>query len=52
MSTHTLRDPHFRFVFRAGDYRWIHKNEVIPADIDCTDMNDQEFEDFVREHTA
>lgn len=39
-----------RYVFRSGDYRWVHKLEMHAADVDCTDMSDEEFHEFVVAH--
>ena len=52
MKTFTLKQQGFRFVFRTGAFKWTHKNEMLAGDIDCTDMNDQEFEQFVQEQKA
>lgn len=51
-----MDQKYFRFVYRAGigprgfDYTWTHKNEMRASDVDCTDMNDDEFEQFVYSH--
>jgi hypothetical protein len=52
----TLKDQGFRFVYRNRDgmldYQWTHPAELQPTDHDCTDMDDDEFEAFVRTHAA
>ena len=40
----------FRFVLRGADYLWVHPLEVRASDIDCTDMSDEQFEEFVLDH--
>lgn len=43
-----LRDAGFRYVYRcSGDFTWVHPAEVLSSDVDCTDMDDEEFERFV-----
>ena len=39
---------HFRFIQRPIQYNWIHKANLLPGDIDCTDMDEHEFEKLVR----
>lgn len=39
----------FRFIRRGTEFRWTHRYEVLPSDLDCTDMTDEQFEDAVRE---
>ncbi|MFA5900466.1 MAG: hypothetical protein WC829_15310 [Hyphomicrobium sp.] len=46
------QDDGMRFIFRNGEYIFKHKNELLPTDIDCSDMDDLEFEEFVLEHTS
>lgn len=41
-----------RFVDRAGDFNWRHKLEMLPGDIDCTDMDDAQFEAQVMTHNV
>lgn len=39
----------FRFVKRTdGTFTWVHKNEMLSSDTDCTDMTDAQFEATVR----
>lgn len=38
-----------RFIYRSGAYSWTHRLEMIQGDIDCTDMSDDEFDQFVRD---
>lgn len=40
------RADQMRFIYRAGSYAWRFKPEIIPGDIDCTDMDDAQFEQF------
>jgi hypothetical protein len=47
--TDGLRGQGFRFVYRAGTYMWLHPVHMQNNDIDCTDMDDAEFEAFTRE---
>jgi hypothetical protein len=45
----TLQDQGFRFMHLGGtDYRWVHPLEVRSSDVDCTDMDDDAFEAYVR----
>ncbi len=37
------------YVCRGGDFRWMHPLEMLPGDIDCTFMSDEEFEQCVGE---
>lgn len=40
----------FRFVHRAGwGFTWIHPCAVEAGDLDCTDMNDEQFEQTVKD---
>jgi hypothetical protein len=43
----TLKDEGFRFICRNGSFDWRHPLEVQSGDVDCTDMDDAEFEMFV-----
>lgn len=43
----TLRDQGFRFVKRGADFKWVHPADVQPRDVDCSDMNDDEFSELV-----
>lgn len=45
----SLRDKGYRFVKREGEFRWVHPLDVEFTDVDCTDLNDEEFEAIVRE---
>jgi hypothetical protein len=51
-TTQTLKDQGWRFVLRAGEFRWTHPLEIQSADVDVTDLDDDAFEAFVRENTA
>lgn len=44
MSAGTLRDHGFRFIRRGHLFQWVHPADVRSADLDCTDMSDDEFE--------
>lgn len=48
--TDGLRGQGFRLVYRVGTYMWVHPVYMHDGDIDCTDMDDAEFEAFVRKH--
>lgn len=48
----TLKDQGFRFVCRDGKFDWLHPADIKPGDIDCTDMDDVQFEEFVASQTA
>lgn len=39
----------FRFVLRQGQFVWSHPLEMAPADVDVSEMDDDEFEQLVRE---
>lgn len=55
MHSTSLQAQGFRFVYRAGygcGYTWTHSAEMQATDIDCTDMGDDEFEQFVRVREA
>lgn len=43
----TLAQQGFRFIARQGAFKWIHPADVQPTDVDCSDMNDDEFAAFV-----
>jgi hypothetical protein len=43
----TLQDQGYRYIKRGEEFKWAHPAEVMPADVDCTDMTDDEFEAFV-----
>ena len=47
----SLQKQGFRFVRRGVEFKfkWIHKNEVLTTDLDCTDMTDEQFLAAVRE---
>lgn len=47
MSAPTLREQGYRFIYRDGQSAWVHPLEVQFDDIDCTDMEDDEYADFV-----
>ncbi len=43
-KTMSLQELGFRFIHRDGGCKgWTHPAEVLPTDIDCTDMSDAEF---------
>lgn len=42
-----LKDQGYRFVYVDGAYRWVHPLEVPANAVDCTDMGDDEFAQFV-----
>lgn len=42
-----LREQGFRFVKRLDEFKWVHPAMLEPSDTDCTDMTDDEFEQFV-----
>ena len=42
-----LQADGFRFVGRGGEFRWVHKLETLPDDLDCTDMTDAQFAECV-----
>lgn len=48
----TLRDQGFRFVKRGNEFKWQHPGDMQATDIDCTDMSDNDFADFVAASTA
>jgi len=52
VSRATLRDAGQRFVYRGGRYLWAHPASVEAGDIDLTEMDDNQFEAFVRSRTA
>ena len=45
-----LQTQGFRFIDRNGDFNWRHTNQLQAGDIDCTDMDDEEFEAQVRRY--
>ena len=46
-----LQEQGFRFVCRARSFCWVHPAEVNTTDIDCTDMDDAQFDVFVKSTT-
>jgi hypothetical protein len=54
MAHATLREQGYRFIYRDGQSAWVHPLEVQFDDIDCTDMDDDEYAAFVakREEVA
>lgn len=45
----TLPQQGFFFVMhKNGKYAWVHPADIREDDIDCTDMGDAEFEQFVQ----
>jgi hypothetical protein len=49
-NTGNLRGQGFRFVFEDGRYVWRHALEVRPGAVDCSDMDDDEFAQFVADN--
>lgn len=46
-------DLGMRFVCRSPEhFAWVHQLEVLPSDIDCTHMDDAEFDAFVEAQQA
>lgn len=45
----SLQDEGFRFVWQNQEFNWVHPAEITEGVVDCTDMNDAEFEAFVKE---
>ena len=43
----TLPEQGFRFVNRQGAFKWVHPLEVQASDVDCSDMNDEQFAAYV-----
>lgn len=43
----SLQDDGFRFIQCGDRFTWKHRNEIKPSDVDCTDMDDTEFEALV-----
>lgn len=39
-----MRQEGFRLVARGNKIFWVHKNLVQPDDVDCTGMDDAQFE--------
>lgn len=48
----TLQDQGFRYVMRGSVFTWVHPTEVLPTDVDCSDMSDAEFEAFVQSNES
>jgi len=48
----SLQEQGFRFIGRAGRFFWCHPAEIRSADIDCTDMDDDEFAETILTHNA
>lgn len=43
-----LQDQGYRFYYLGGNvYQWVHPLEVSKTAIDCTDLDDDEFLDFM-----
>ena len=40
----TLQAQGFRFVQRGQQWLWVWRGLMLPGDIDCTDMGEDEFE--------
>lgn len=49
LSSCSLAEQGFRFVYRRGEFNWVHPLEKRATDRDCTDMSDAEFVAFVLE---
>lgn len=50
-TTGNLSSRGFRFVFTAaGLYRWVHPLEMPAGAVDCSDMDDEQFESFAVAH--
>ena len=47
----TMKEKGFRFVFTGSEFKWLHPAEVHAPHVDCTDMDDDEFAEFVASHT-
>lgn len=45
----TQARPGSRFVRRGAEFRWTHALEMQPGDLDCTGLNDEQFERVVVE---
>lgn len=44
MNQGNLQDQGFRFIWRESyGFGWKHPAEVLPRDLDCTDMSDDTF---------
>lgn len=44
----SLKEEGFRFMYIGdGEYEWIHETRIEDEFIDCTDMTDDEFDNFV-----
>lgn len=44
-----LIEQGYRLVYRIGSIFWVHPLELRSDDIDVSDLNDDQFEQFVRE---
>lgn len=43
-----LKEQNYRFMYLGnGEYEWVHETRIEKDFIDCTDMTDNEFDDFV-----
>ena len=43
-----LKDRNYRFMYLGnGEYEWVHEPRIEKEFNDCTDMKDDEFDDFV-----
>lgn len=40
----SLQEQGFRYVLRGAAGLWVHPANMKPGDVDCTDMDDDEFE--------
>jgi hypothetical protein len=52
MESTNLKSLGHRFVLRAGAFSWRHHTDTQPGDVDCTDMEDAEFEALAFEVSA
>ncbi len=46
-TKHGLAAQGFRYVLRQGQFVWSHPLEMAPADVDVSEMDDDEFLQFV-----
>lgn len=44
-----MREQGYRLVYRSGSITWTHPLEFQPGDIDVTELDDDQFEQFMRE---
>jgi hypothetical protein len=46
-----LKEDGFRFVYQDGLFDWLHPSEISRYAVDCTDMTEDEFVEFVKQIT-